>query len=82
MVHKAGVLLRIQQFQQCGRHVSPVIAAGFVDLIQQDQRIADAGIPNRRDDPPRNCAYVSPPVSPDFRFVPDAAQADAHVFFA
>ena len=74
------ILLRIQHLQQGRCRISLVIAAHFVDLIQQHQRIFHTGAFQACDDPARHGAHVCSSVSPDLRLVPDTAQTDTDIF--
>ena len=74
MVGKSGVLLGIQHLEHSRRGVAPEIVSHFVDLIQQNQRIAGAGPPDGRHDPPRHGADIGFAVAADIGLVPDAAE--------
>ena len=43
MIEKAGVLLRVQYFEQRGCGIALIRSAYLVDLVEHDDRIRDAG---------------------------------------
>ena len=73
MVDKGVVLLPVQNFEQCGRRVPAKIIAEFIDLIEQQNRILGAGLPNGVDNPSRHGANIGAPVAADIRLIADAA---------
>ncbi len=70
-----GVVLRgVEDLEQCGRRVTPVIRPHLVDLVQQDDRVHRARLADGPDDAARQRADVGTPVTADLRLVPDAAE--------
>ena len=76
MIPVGVVLLRIQHLQQGRAGVAPVIGAHLVDFVQQQHRIAAAGLDHGGHNPAGHGADVGFPVSPDVRLVVDAAQGN------
>lgn len=76
MVPKAVVLLTVQDLQQRGSRVAPVVAAHFVNLVQQQQGIHRTAAADGLDDPPGHGAYVGLPMPADICLVPNAAQRE------
>ena len=81
MVPKFAVLLTVQYLQQSRRRIAFVIAAYFVNLIQQHQRIFYTGIFQTIGDSSWHGSHIGLSVAPDFRLIPNAAKADTHILF-
>ena len=77
MVAEAGILCRVQNLQQCRRRIALIIAAEFVNFVEQQQRVFALGLNESRHNAAGHGAYVGLPMSPDVRLVPNAAQAQA-----
>src|SRR6266498_3043402 len=77
MIGETAILLRIEHFEQGGGWIAPEVRADFVDLVQEDGRIARLDAAQGLDDPARHRPDVSPAVPADFRFVAQPAQGNA-----
>ena len=82
VVAEGKILLRVQHLQQRRGRVALVVAAQFVDLVQQHQRVHAARLFERGHDAAGHRADVSLAVAADVRLVAHAAQAHAHIFAA
>ncbi len=80
MINKRVVLLRVEHLQHGRGRVALVVAAHFVDLVQQNNRVYRLCLPKRRDNSPGHCADVGFSVTANFRLVADAAERDTRVF--
>ncbi len=79
MVCEGAVLLRVQDLQKGAGRV-PVIGHGqLVHLIENHDRVGDATLLDSVHDPSGHGTDIGPPVAPDIRLIPDAAQADTDV---
>ena len=78
MIVKTVVLLRIQHFQKRRRRISAPVAAEFVYLVQQKQRIGGSGFFHALNDFARHRTDIGAPVSADLRFVAHTAERSAH----
>ena len=76
------VLLRIQHFQQRARRVATEIRSQLVDLIQQEQRVARAGLAQVLQHLARQSTDIGTAVPADLCLVTHAAQRHAHVLAA
>ena len=74
MVHKGGVLLRVEYLQQSRGGVAAEVVAEFVDFVQQEDRVDGAGLAQRLDDLARQGADIGLAVPADFRLVADPTQ--------
>ncbi|MBB3732586.1 hypothetical protein FHR33_008446 [Nonomuraea dietziae] len=73
-----GVVLRgVEDLEQGGRRVAPVVGADLVDLVEQHDRVHRARLADRPDDATGLRADVGAPVSADLRLVAHAAEGDA-----
>ena len=80
MVRKSRVLLRVQHLQKGAGRVAGVVSGQLVHLVQDHHRVGNPAALDAVHNPARHGPYVGAPVPPYLRLVPDAAQADAHVF--
>ena len=80
MIAEGEVLFRIQDLQQGGGRVSPVIGPQFVDFIHHEDRVVHAYLFQAVEDASRHGPDIGPAVPADFGFVPDSAQGDANKF--
>ena len=80
MIGEREILLWIQDLQQSGGGIAAEVGAKFVYFIQHEDRIVRSGFANALNNPPRQCADISPPVSTDFRFVMHTAQGHTYEF--
>ena len=76
MIPVGLVLFRIQNFQQCGTGIAPVIGAHFIHLVQQEQRIPAARLGHGCHDPAGHSTYIGLAVTADIRCIVNAAQRD------
>ena len=74
MVHELFVLLGIQDLQQGGRRVSPVIRTDLVDFIKQEHGVVALALPDGGHDAAGDRADIGPSVAADLRLVPYTAQ--------
>ena len=80
MVVECIVLLRIQNLQQgCGRIPLEALPQ-LVDLIQQNQRVIDAGLLDGRHNAARHGTDIGLSVAHNIGFIADAAQRNTHIF--
>src|SRR4030095_6282695 len=64
------------------RGITAKVVADFVDLVQHEHRIVDAGAANRLDHPSRHGSDISPAMAAQFSLVMHAAEAKAFEFAA
>ena len=74
MVVEGKVLLGIENLQQRRRRIAPEIHAHFIDFIQAKYRIIDADFFQGLENLAGKRPDVGPAVSPNFSFIPHAAQ--------
>ena len=79
MIPERIVLLTVQNFQQCRRRISLIVIAHFIDLVQQQQGILNARLPDGVRDPSRHGAHICLAMSTDLRLVTDTAQTDTNI---
>ena len=75
------VLLSVQHLQKSRKGISLMITADLVDLIQQDQRVADPGGSKRRHQPSRHGTHIGTSMPADLCLITHTAQTDTHIFF-
>ena len=80
MVTIVVVLFRVQHFQQSSTGIAAVVGTQFVDLVQQQHRIAAARLRHGGHDTAGHRADVGLPVSPDVRLVVNAAKGNSRHF--
>ena len=80
MILEAGILLRIQHFEQSGGRVSAEIHAHLVDFVEQEDRIDRARFFDHLDDLAGQRTDIGAAVTADFRFVANASQSEADEF--
>ena len=80
MVTIVVVLFRVQHFQQGGTGIAAVVGTQFVDLVQQQHRIAAARLGHSGHNAAGHRADVGLPVSPDVRLVVNAAKGNSRHF--
>ncbi len=76
VVAERVVLRRVEHLEQRRRRVTAVVRADLVHLVEQHDRVHRARLADGADDPAGQRPDVGPPVPPDLRLVPDAAQGD------
>src|SRR6266446_5341148 len=81
-IDKSVVLARVEHFEQRARRIAAKIGADLVDLVEHENRIARAGVPQLLDDAARHRADVSAAMTANFRFVAHAAETDPREFAA
>ena len=69
IVVEGVVLLRVKHLKQGGGRVAVVVPSQFVDLVQDEQRVARARFLEVLEHPSRHGADVGLPVATDFGFV-------------
>jgi hypothetical protein len=79
VVDEGVVLRRVEHLEQRGGRVALQRDAELVHLVQQEDRVLRAGLPQTLDDAARHGADVGAAVAADVRLVAGAAQRDAHV---
>ena len=80
VILKLGVLLRVEHLQQRRGRIAAEILSQLVDLVEQEQRVAGAGLAQVGHDLARQRADIGAPVAPDLGLVAHAAQRLAHEF--
>src|SRR5437588_10557774 len=78
MIRKVLVLLRVEDFEQRGRRVTPPVGADFVYLVQHEDRVARAGDFHLLKNASGHGADVGTPVATDLGLVVDATQRKPH----
>ena len=74
MIGKGGVLFRIKYLQHCGGGIALIVAAHFVYLVKQYDRVHALCLLDRVYDTSRHCADVCFSVTAYLRFIAHAAQ--------
>ena len=82
MIGEGAVLLGVENLEQCRGRIAPKIRPDFVELIQQDDRIAAFHAAQGLDDAAGHCAHIGPAMAPDFRLIPHSTQRNAGKFSA
>ena len=82
MVAEAGILCRVQNLQQCRRRIALIIAAEFVNFVEQQQRVFALGLNESRHNAARHSADICLAVAANLGLVPDATQRNARKFAA
>ena len=77
MVAEAGILSRVQHLQQRGRRIALIIAAEFVNFVEQQQRVFALGLNQSRHDAARHGADIRLAVAADLGLVAHAAERQA-----
>ena len=77
MVAEAGILCRVQNLQQRGRRVALVIAAEFVNFVEQQQRVFALGLNESRHNAARHSADICLAVAANLGLVTHAAERQA-----
>ena len=80
MIPIGAVLFRIQHLQQRSGRIAPIIGAHLVHLIQQEQRIAAAGLGHGGHNTAGHCADIRLAMTTDIGLIVNAAQRDAGHF--
>src|SRR6516162_7666824 len=80
MVGKGVVLGWVEHFEQSRGGITAKIRAHFVQLIQQDNRVAAFDTPEGLDDAPWQSSNISSPVTADFGLIAHAAERDTGEF--
>ena len=80
VVAEGLVLFAVQHLQQRRGRIAVRVARQFVDLVQKDQRVADAGARHSGNNAAGHSADIGFSVAADVGLVANAAQRDAHVF--
>src|SRR2546425_2286701 len=70
------VLFGIKNLEEGGRRVSPEVHAHLVYFIQHEHGVSRPCFFHHLDDLPGKGADISPAVSTDLRFIPDASQRE------
>src|SRR5438132_1472907 len=78
MIRKVLVLLRVEDFEQRGRRVTPPVGADFVYLVQHEDRVARCGNFHVLENASRHGADVGAPVATDLCLVVDATRREPH----
>ena len=78
VVAEREVLFRIQDLEERGGRVAPVVGADLVDLVQHEHRVRRPGLMDALDDPAGHGADVGAAVAPDLGLVPHAPQREPH----
>ena len=76
------VLLRVQYLQKCGRSISLIVTAGFVNLVQKHQRIGNLRLLKSHSDPAWHSSHISLSMTTDLSLVSHTAKADTHITLA
>ncbi len=74
VVAKRRVLGRVEDFQECGGRIAPIVAAELVDFIQHQQRILDLGAAEGLQHAARHSADVRAAMAAQLRLVVQAAE--------
>ena len=77
VVAEAGVLLRVEHFEQRGGRIAAEIAAQLVHFVQHEDRVVAARAAQRLDDLPGQRADIGAAMAADLRLVVHAAHGDA-----
>ncbi len=78
VIHEHVVLFRIENFQQRRRRVAAEVGRHLVDFVQHEHRVAHAGFLHHLENLSGQGADVGTPMAANFRFIPHAAQRQAH----
>ena len=81
MIAELHVLFAVQDLQESRGRISLVVTADLINLIQKHQRIGYTCLTQSVYQTSRHGPNVGLSVAADFRFIMDAAQADAHILF-
>ncbi len=79
VIGEGVILRRVEHFEQRRGRVALEGDAQLVDLVEQEDRVAGAGLLHPLDDAARHGAHIGAAVTADVRFVPRAAERDADV---
>ena len=80
MVGKCGILFRIQHFQKGAGGITVVSAGKLVHLIQNHYWVGNSASLDPIHNPSRHGPDIGAAVPSDLRLIPDAPQADPHIF--
>ncbi len=72
------VLLRVENFEQCGRWVTTKIRADLIDLIEHDQRVVRARLLESLNDAAGHRADIRAAMTANFSLVVHTAKAETH----
>ena len=78
VIHKCGVLFRVENLQHRTGRIPTEILPHLVDLIEQDQRIGGFRLFHRLNDLARHRPDIGAAMAPNFGLVPHTAQTDAN----
>ena len=77
VIAKRGVLLGIEHLEHRAGRIAAPVGAHLVDLVDHEDRVPGARVPDRTDDRARHRPDVRAAMAADLRFVSDAADRDA-----
>ena len=80
MVPVGVILLRIQNLQQGGTGIPTVVRTHFINFVQQQHRIGASRLGHGRHYPAGHGTHIGFPMTPDVRFIMDAAQRNPSHF--
>ena len=80
MVPVGVILLRIQNLQQGGTGISAVVRTHFINFVQQQHWIGASCLGHGRHYPAGHGTHIGFPMTPDVRFIMDAAQRNPSHF--
>ena len=81
MIVKMAVLFRVQYLQKSCRHISLIVTAGLVDLIQKHQRISHSRLLQGLRNPSRHRTDIGASVSTYLCLIADTSKTDSHILF-
>src|SRR5437870_642599 len=74
MVRELRVLLGVKRFKERRGRITAEVGADLIDLIKHKDRIFRTCVFYTLNNPPRQCADIRAPVSPDFGLITYASQ--------
>ena len=80
MIPIGMVLLGIQDLQQCGAGVTPIVGSHFVNFVQQQHRVRGTCLGYGRHNSSGHGAHIGFAVTPDIRLIMDTTQRNPNHF--